>query len=102
MVPVLAAIPVVAPIPVTAFVVPAALPPTAAAETTLHMGEDPEPSLLAIVECLVKRIGRIGDLLQSCRRGRHVVGALTQASDRIVRLLRIRRIILLRVHPRVG
>src|SRR5579864_5953496 len=50
-----------------------AVPPAAAVEPVFHMGQDLEPALLALVQRLVERIGRIGDLLQ--RRGgrRHVV-----------------------------
>jgi hypothetical protein len=103
-VPVIAVIPVVT--PVAAFAVAVTLeftvPPTAIAETVLHMGENPEPPLLAIVKRLVERIGGIRDLLQVRRGCRHGIGALAQAGDRIVRLLRIPRIILLRIHPRIG
>src|SRR6185312_14016555 len=78
----------------------AVLPATA--ETALHMGQDPEPALLAVVESLVERIGGIGDLLQRHRRCRHVVGALAQPRHRIVGLLRIRGIVRLRGHSRIG
>jgi len=57
-------------------------------------------ALLAVVQGLVERVGRVRDLLQRHRRGCHVVGALAQARHRIRRLLRI--LLRLRVHPRIG
>ena len=60
-------------------------PPPAVAD----MREEREATLLAVVEGLVERIGRIRDTLQRRRRGRHPVGAFAQARYRIVRLLRI-------------
>src|SRR6185312_12070561 len=97
---ILAAARVTIPVAVAIHVVLAVSP--AAAETVLHMGQDPEPALLAVVQGLVERIGGIGDLLQRRRRCRHVVGALAQSRHRIVRLLRIRGLVRLRGHSRIG
>src|SRR5579859_4676046 len=72
-------------------VTPAALP-----TETVRVGEDGKPALLALVQRLVERIGGVGDLLQRGRRGRHVVGALAQPRDRIIRLL-----LILGVFPRL-
>src|SRR5438034_6878810 len=65
----------------------AVLPPMPAAEAAPHMGQDGEPAFLAIVQGLVERVSRIGDPLHRRLRGRHAVGAVAQARDRIVRLL---------------
>src|SRR3984957_17638192 len=81
--------------PVAAIAVPAAIavhatlktmvaPPALAAEPASHMGQDGEPAFLAVVEGLVERVGRIGDLLQRGGRGRHIVGALAQPRHRVV------------------
>src|SRR6185437_253496 len=53
-------------------------PAVAAAKPVLHMGQDLEAALLAVVQRLVERIGRIRDLLQRRGGGRHVVGAIAQ------------------------
>src|SRR5258707_1791860 len=68
-----------------------ALPPTAlvaATKPAIHSGKHGKTALLAVIQRLVERIGRIRDLLHGSRRGRHVVGALAQTRHRIVRLLR--------------
>src|SRR5450756_3216775 len=70
-------------------VLEATVAPVFAAESAFHVGEHREAPLLALVEGLVERVGRISDLLQRRRRGRHVVGAFAQACHRI-RLLGIR------------
>src|ERR1700748_1534790 len=75
---------------------PGAVAPTL---TAMQMGQHLEPTLLAVIQGLVERIGRIGDLLQGRRRSCHVVGTLAQAGDRIFLLLAI---VFPRLHPRVG
>src|SRR6202790_3021895 len=61
----------------------------AALGPALHMvGQDGEAAFLAVVQRLVERVSRVGDLLHRCRRAGHVVGAFAQAGHRIVRLLR--------------
>src|ERR1700675_4210408 len=94
-------IPVAAAVPIAAHhaMLEAAMMPTTA-EPAFHMGQDGKPALLAVVERLVERVGRIGDLLQRGRRGRHVVGAFAQARDRIVGLLLI--LVRLCVYRRIG
>src|SRR6478752_5441224 len=75
------AVAIVAAIPATIVAIPvhahpAAMPPTLSpAEAVLHMGQHRKPALLAVVQRLVERIGRIRDLLHGGRRDRHVVGA---------------------------
>src|SRR6201995_5122751 len=64
-----------------------AMPPAFAAAKPTAMGEHGKAPLLALVERLVERIGRIGDLLQRRSRSRHVVGALAQPRDRVIRRL---------------
>src|SRR5258708_2960503 len=95
--------PLVTAIPVAVVAIPvhAALEPVVpafAAAKAFHMGQHGETTLLALVEGLVERVGRIRDLLQRRRRGSHIVGAFAQAGHRILRLLLILRLI----HPRVG
>src|SRR4029079_3785648 len=65
----------------------AAPPPALAAKPVVHMGQHGKAALLAVVQRLVERVGRIGDLLHGGRRSRHVVGALAQARHRIDRPL---------------
>src|SRR6476646_2985257 len=90
----------------TAVAIPAALeaavPPTSAAEAASHMGQDGEAALLAVVQGLVERVGRVRDPLHRRCGGRHVVGPFAQARHHIIRLLLVLRTIALRVHPRIG
>src|SRR5215472_17217532 len=62
-----------------------AVPPAFAAKTPAT-GEKCQAPLLALVLCLVERIGGIGDLLQRGRSGSHIVRALTQPRQRILLL----------------
>src|ERR1700730_9279390 len=80
---------------------PAVPPAVFAAEPAAVMGQQGQAALLAVVERLVERVGRVGDLLQRRCRSCHVVGLLAQARHRIVRLLLILRAIL-GLHPRVS
>src|SRR5580704_18580585 len=49
-----------------------AMPPAAfAPEPAAAMGQEGEAALLAVVERLVERVGRVGDLLQRRSRSRH-------------------------------
>src|SRR5581483_678711 len=79
---------------------PAMTPALASAEAAV-VGQQREPPLLALVERLVERVGRIRDLLQRGGRRRHVVGALAQPRDRVFRLL-LTALVVLRLHPRIG
>src|SRR5258705_2737750 len=107
--PVRSAIPVIAIPVIVAIAVGAAVhahpalgiavaPASPAAKAAVHMGQHGEPALLAVIQRLVERVGRISDLLQDTGRGRPIVGAVAQARHRIVRLL-LAGIILGRVHP---
>src|SRR6516164_7682806 len=82
---------------VTAAIEPAASP-AFSAETAGAMGQDGEATLLALVERLVERIGRVGDLFHRRCRRRHAVGALAQPRHRVARL----RIIGFGFQPRIG
>src|SRR5260370_10371527 len=75
-------------------VLEAAVPAYAAAEPMPHMSQGGETPLLAVVQRLVERIGRIRDFLHPGRLRRHVVGAVAQARARIMRLPHLGRIIL--------
>src|SRR5690349_5154180 len=70
------------------FAVEMAMPPALAATTeAIHAGQHGETPLLAVIQRLVERVRRIRDLLHRGGRRPHVLGALTQTTDRIVRLL---------------
>src|ERR1700721_2832440 len=56
---------------------------TAITAVAVVMGQHREPALLAVIERLVERVGRIGDLLQHSSGSRHVIGAPAQTRDRI-------------------
>src|SRR5258705_11134679 len=62
-------------------------PASPAAKAAVHMGQHPEPALLSVIQRLVKRVGRIGDLLKGGGRGRLIAGAVAQPHPRIVALL---------------
>ena len=70
--------------PIPRLVVPPASPTT---KPAVHTGQHGKPALLAVVQRLVERVGRIGDLLHGGSGSRHVVGVVAQARHRIVRLL---------------
>src|SRR4051812_30769622 len=79
----------------------------ATAERSAVAGQHGEAPLLALVQGLVERIGGIGDLLQGRRRRPHVLGALAQAGDRILRPVGILVGVLAGIagtgiHPRIG
>jgi hypothetical protein len=78
------------------------VPPPATAKPAFPARQNSKAPLLAVIERLVERVRGICDLLQRRRRTRHVVGALTQPRQRIVRLLLVLRFIPPRVHPRIG
>src|ERR1700739_3239400 len=80
---------------------PAVSPAFATTPTTVMMGQHDEPALLAVIERLVERVCRIGDLLQHRRPGRHVLSALAQASHGIIGRLLVLRFFL-SLHPRGG
>src|SRR5437879_5058202 len=69
-------------VPVMVAFHPAMAPAPLAAKPAM-VGQDGESPLLAVVERLVERIGRIRDLPHRSRRGRHVIGALSQPRNRI-------------------
>src|ERR1700733_1570269 len=83
MVPARAAIPIVTTIPIVAAVaVPSVaipleltVPPVLAFATVSHVGQDLQAALLAVIQRLVERVGRIRHLLQLGAPGRPVVGA---------------------------
>src|SRR4051812_2972643 len=66
---------------VVAIPVEIAIPPTlaAAAELAIHSREHRQTTLLAVIQRLVERVGRVSHLLHGSRRSRHVLGALAQA-----------------------
>src|SRR6266851_7174960 len=99
--PAAVAIPALPVIPVEAPFHPA-VPPTFAAEPAVVMGEDREPALLTVVERFVERVGRVGDLLHCLGTGRHGFGAVAQARHQIVIFLRVLRLVLRCIHPRIG
>src|ERR1700689_1978522 len=59
------------------------LAPAFAAAVPAAGGQRGKPPLLAVIERLVERIGRIGDFLHRSRRGHHVFGAPAQTRNRI-------------------
>src|SRR6185295_4623983 len=106
--PVRSTIPVITVAAIAAVAVKIPVPPHFALEPVVapafpapKPGQDGEPALLAVIERLVERVGRFRDLLHGRRRGRHILGPVTQPRHRIVRLL-LAGIVLRRVHPRVG
>jgi hypothetical protein len=78
------------------------VPPTSTVDAASHMRQNRKPTLLAVIESLVERIGGISDFLHRRRHRRHVVGAFAQARHRIAGLLHILCIIRLRIHSSIG
>src|SRR5438105_4320972 len=61
------AIPVVTAVAVKAHSVLEPMPPAFPAPEPVHMGQDGEPALLAVIERLVERVGRVRDLFHGRR-----------------------------------
>src|SRR4029453_10912033 len=92
--PVRSTIPVITVAAIAAVAVKIPVPPHFALEPVVapafpapKPGRPGEPALLAVIGRLVGRVGRFRDLLHGRRRGRHILGPVTQPRHRIVPLL---------------
>ena len=63
-------------------------------------GQHGKAALLAVIQRLVERIGRIGDFLHGRRRGRHVVGALRRRATGSSGFCWL--VVFSGIHPRIG